>query len=159
MEERITFRKLTMDDLDQLHALYHNENIAKYMRHGKHESLEQTKQLLEDYLKDENYAYAIINNQTNDFMGYISLTLVDLKKASYSLSIMSFEKYWNGGYSSEALRMLLPLAKTFEVKEILSYICKENIGSCKVMEKCGFTLDFMIDEQSDHPVCVYHYLF
>lgn len=159
MEERIYLRKLTADDLDHLCALYHNENIAKYMRHGKHKSIDETKKLLDMYLNDENYAYAIIHKEEEAFIGYISLALIDAQKGSYTLSVMSYEKYWNGGYSSEALKMLIETAKTLPVKEIVSYVCKENIGSCKVMEKCDFTLHFMIDEESTKPVCVYHYQF
>ncbi|WP_041139317.1 GNAT family N-acetyltransferase [Beduini massiliensis] len=159
MEERIHLRKITADDLDHLYALYHDEKIAKYMRHGKHESIEETKKLLALYLKNENYAYAMMHKENGEFIGYISLTLVDAQKCSYTLTIMSYEKYWNGGYSSEALKMLIETAAALPVKEIVSYIYKENIGSCKVMEKCGFTLHFMIDEESDQPVCVYHYLF
>lgn len=159
MEERIRLRKLTEDDLDHLCALYHNENIAKYMRHGKHTTIDETKKLLAMYLNDENHAYAIIHKDEDEFIGYISLTLIDAQKGSYTLSVMSYEKYWNGGYSSEALKMLIETAKTLPVKEIVSYVCKENIGSCKVMEKCGFTLHSMIDEESAQPVCVYHYPF
>lgn len=72
MGERIYFKKLQENDLDNLFKLYSNENTAKYMRHGKHKDINE--KILNTYLKDDNFAYVFISKETNDFIEYLSLT-------------------------------------------------------------------------------------
>ena len=58
LKDRLTLRPLYKDDLPMLHKLYSDEASARYMRFGKHTSLEQTRTLLRHYLEDGCLPYA-----------------------------------------------------------------------------------------------------
>lgn len=157
MEKRIYLRKLEKEDLDNIHTLYSNENTAKYMRHGVHQSIEQTKQLMAHYFENNNVAYVIQHCKSDDFVGYLSF-VEEEQTGKYSLSIMCLEKYWNGGYSTEALLAGLKMIQDSSyIREILSYILETNVGSCRVMEKCGFKLYDKLDIGTNEWLYVYQY--
>jgi RimJ/RimL family protein N-acetyltransferase len=46
-------------------------------------------------------------------------------------------EYWGKGIATEALAQLL---KSLETRPLYGYVAKHNIGSKRVLEKCGFTL-------------------
>lgn len=53
------------------------------------------------------------------------------------------EVYTGQGYATEALRAFLPfILEQLNIHEIVGICHAKNIASCKVMEKCGFALEY-----------------
>jgi RimJ/RimL family protein N-acetyltransferase len=48
------------------------------------------------------------------------------------------EKHWGNGISTEALGILLKIAKSYQIKKVLAETFKDNLASQKVLEKNGF---------------------
>ena len=135
-------------------------------------SLEQTKEWLSskifnvgpDDVIGRSFNYAIVEKSISDpeeqVIGYVSVNaLVPSPEIGYSL----LPKFWNKGYATEALNLLLKmwwdlprrsssdLIGSIEDVERIYAICeKDNPGSCKVLKKCGFEIvkeiRFGIDE-------------
>ena len=76
--ERLILRRLTMDDLDDLFALYHSPDVRKYYSEGL-PSYEETKQELEWMINTcyANYGFgmwATLEKKTGKFIGRCGLT-------------------------------------------------------------------------------------
>lgn len=160
MKDRLTLRPLCKDDLTMLHELYSDEASARYMRFGKHTSLEQTRTLLRHYLEDGCLPYALIN-RNNDFVGYISLIPAEDAPDSgeFTATLMILPKFWKDGYGTEAVQGILKLLPAHpEVKKILGYIVDRNVGSWKIAERCGFSRIEEIRVEEDRVLYVYEYV-
>lgn len=159
MKNGLTLRPLSRDGLPFLHELYSNETSARYMRYGRHTSIEQTRELLRHYLEDSCLPFALIN-ENGDFAGYISLIPEhdDPVCGTYSATLMILPKFWNAGYGTEAVQGILKLLPDYpEVKRILGYIVDQNEGSWKIAEKCGFSRIKEIGIENDRFLYVYEY--
>lgn len=111
-----------------------------------------------------SFNYAIVEKSISEpeeqVIGYVSVNaLVPSPEIGYSL----LPKFWNKGYATEALSLLLKmwwdlprrsssdLVGSIEDVEKIYAICeKDNPGSSKVLKKCGFEIvkeiRFEIDE-------------
>jgi len=53
------------------------------------------------------------------------------------------KKYTGNGYATEAVESFLPIImKRLNINKISGLSALENIASCRVMEKCGFVLEY-----------------
>lgn len=145
MSNEIILRKLKNTDTDILYPLTSDSECGKYMKSGAHTSLAQTQNMVDEYCKDENLGF-IVETSENEIVGYISLA----KKEgdSHSLSVMTFPKFWKMGYTTIATKLIIEEAKkSNKVASIISYVVDQNIGSCRIMEKCGFELKEVINDE------------
>ena len=60
------------------------------------------------------------------------------------------EKYWGNGYMTEACKAVVEELFADGYKTILIGAIKENIGSNRVIEKCGFMFEKSIDERMSY---------
>lgn len=96
-----------------------------------------------------SFNYAILDKSISEsqeqLVGYVSVNSLDpCPELGYSL----LPESWGKGYATEALQMLLkkwwdlprrPMSDLHEGEEKIYAICeKVNIGSSKVLRKCGF---------------------
>jgi RimJ/RimL family protein N-acetyltransferase len=52
-------------------------------------------------------------------------------------------EHWGNGYATDALRALLAIERE---RPLWAYIAEHNVGSQRVVEKCGFDLDRTVQE-------------
>lgn len=66
-----------------------------------------------------------------------NITLI-IKKEYIEIGWISHKDYWNKGYMTEAVKAVLDYAfKVLEPSQIIATCTAKNIGSYRVMEKCG----------------------
>lgn len=109
-----------------------------------------------------SFNLAIVKKATlethEQLIGYVSINTLDpCPEIGYSL----LPEYWGQGYATEALQMMLkmwwnlprrPLENgPSDAKEEKVYaICqKSNLGSCKVLQRCGFETEREFRFESD----------
>lgn len=83
---------------------------------------------------------AICTIEGNLYIGNIYLTGIDYvnRKASSHILIGNHD-YWNGGYGTEAMRLLLDYAfNQRNLNRIEARVLEDNIGSRKMHEKLGY---------------------
>jgi ribosomal-protein-alanine N-acetyltransferase len=57
------------------------------------------------------------------------------------------EEFWGKGYMSEAVRQLIEKSKEIKgVKKIMAKTSRENIASCKILEKFGFKIEGTLEK-------------
>ena len=99
--------------------------------------------VLNDQIAHERkfYHFKIENKITFEFIGGIGYTVTENTPYGKLVHIGYFilEKYWNNGYTTEALNKIIEFAFVQNNAYRLHTGChKENTVSEKVMQKCGF---------------------
>lgn len=144
--ERLIIRDYKATDFGEYFRLKSDRETMYYLQdiqlHSQKEALEDFENVLAD-MKSEHrkfYFFHIELKDTHEQVGSIGYTVVDhtpvgkLVHAGY----FTYPKFWNKGYVSEALNRVLQFAfSENDVYRVTTGCLAENIGSEKVMIKCG----------------------
>lgn len=139
--DRLVLRKITMDDLHDLFINWGSDiKTNEFLTFNCHESEETTKKMIAYWLKKyekNGFEWAIVLKDSNKVIGVISADssyMYNTLEIGYSIS----SKYWNNGYTTEAVRTIIDyLFNECNYSIIEAIIPSDNIGSIKVAEKCG----------------------
>lgn len=138
--ERLLLRKFRLDDADAMFYGYANDSeVTKYLTWNPHKDINETKELLSlwvsQYQKPERINYAIILKNCNKLIGGIDVC--GYKDGVPVIGYVLSKKYWNMGLMTEAFKELIKYLNLLGHKKILVDACVDNIGSNKVILKCG----------------------
>lgn len=136
-EKRIELKTLEKKDIPDLFLLTSDDKVARFMRFDTHKTIKEAEELWSEYVREGNFAYRVCLSDTEEMVGIAALKKDEEK---YNISIFSFPKYWNQGYSTEIVEKLKEIAIKNGIKELHSYVVAENIASRKIMEKTGFSI-------------------
>jgi ribosomal-protein-alanine N-acetyltransferase len=138
--DRLILRPFEYDDAS---AMFDNwasdDEVTKYLTWPTHKSIDETKYILDlwikQYEKPERINFAITLKKTNELIGGIDVVgYIDNDPViGYNLA----RKYWNNGYMSEACKTVINYLFSLGYETIRIDAAKENIGSNKVIQKCG----------------------
>ena len=129
INEDIECRKLVEDDLNNVFNLTSKDRISEFMYFKKHKSIDEAKELLDKYIKNEGYAILI----RNEFAGVFVFKEYE-NENEYSMSTFLNETYWNKGYSTVILSYMMKYAKEeLKAKALVAYVVERNEGSRKVL--------------------------
>lgn len=156
MENRIWLDTLRAEDRDTVYSMTSNPEIVKYMRFGTHESPKEAEALIRHYTEDGNHGFLIRLAGSGEPVGVAALKREEKEEGVCSISLFSCPKFWNRGYSTEVVRLLIEFAGQHGVKGLEAYIVEENWGSRRVMEKCGFRVKEILHFE-DFPSGLYVY--
>lgn len=140
--DKIKLREMTLDDADDMFCYYSNPEMMKYTSTDAHTSKEETIariiKLSDSFQKKKGIAWAVEEKTTKKVIGDIGIYYIDSdhKKAGVGFNIS--QKYWNKGYGTLVLSLVLKYAINEMNIERIESTCKiENIASASVMEKSG----------------------
>ncbi len=86
----------------------------------------------------DSHFYAVVNKESREVIGFLFLYR-DGESQELRLGYLIGEAYWGKGIGTELIKGLVSWCKTAQVVKSLSGGVEENnIGSIKVLEKCGF---------------------
>lgn len=149
--ERLKLRKLRKDDAEAMFLNWDSDpEVAKYTLWVAHESVEVTKRLVDTWLEQEKdgktIRFVITLKDNDEPLGAIDTVSFrdNLPEIGYCLS----RKCWGKGYMSEACTAFINYLFELGYPKILIRADKRNIGSLKVIEKCGFK--FTKEEYIEH---------
>ena len=139
--DRLVLRKLTIDDAQAMFEGWCSDpEVTKYLTFSPHDNVEVTKLVLDNWIKqyeDPNtIRYGITLKSSGLLIGCIDVVkYVDGNpEVGYCLS----RKYWNNGYMTEAFSALLEYLFGKGFKKVVMAAIDNNIGSNRVIQKCGF---------------------
>lgn len=85
-------------------------------------------------------AHAIIHKATNKMIGTCDFPSVDWETKTATLGYCMHRNYWKKGYMTKVVKALIPFAFDYlKLDAIKVQHHPDNIGSKKVILKCGFT--------------------
>ena len=139
--DRLILRPFESSDAEAMFYGWANDDeVTKYLTWPSHTSIEITKQIIAnwllDYDKPDKINCAIILKENNELIGGIDVVGYEenhVPVIGYDLS----RKYWNHGYMTEAFKALLSYLFSLGHQEVRIDAMIENIGSIRVIEKCG----------------------
>ncbi|MFP4846407.1 GNAT family N-acetyltransferase [Winogradskyella sp. PE311] len=143
--ERLILRPLTESDTKDFFELDSNPNVHIYLgnnlvTHIK-ESEAAIKNILQQYKVNGIGRLAIIDKQTNEFLGWSGLKFEkQLRKEFnyYDLGYRLKEQYWGNGYATEAAIASLDYGfNDLKLKEICAAADVNNLASNAILKKIG----------------------
>lgn len=141
--ERLILRRFTPEDAD---AMYRNwagdPEVTKYMTWPTHQSVEDTKTVLADWIaaydRPEKYEWCITRKETGEPIGSMGVAGCNEKAESMEVGYCISRTYWNRGITSEAFAAVIRyLTGEVGAKRIEARHDVKNPASGRVMEKCG----------------------
>ena len=148
---RLFLRRLVIDDLNDLFALYRDPEIRRYFPDGVL-NLEETKEELEWFLNGhpehpELGLWATIHKDTGRFIGRCGLLPWTIAgRDEVEIAYLLDKAFWQQGLATEAAQGLLHYC--FEQLHLTRVIClmaPENQASQRVAQKIGMTLEQTVD--------------
>ena len=138
---RLYLRKFKIDDAETMFNGWCNDpEVSKYMTWNPHQNVEETKSLLsfwiDEYKNPNSIRYGICLKETNELIG--SIDVVDYIDNNPFVGYCLSKKHWNNGYMTEALKALIDELFNKGFEKIVISADVRNIGSNRVIEKCGF---------------------
>lgn len=93
-----------------------------------------------DRTSDSRFLFAILENKTDQFIGWISLSEIQLKNRGAELSIVILlEENRGKGYGIESLNLICEFGfSELGLHKLKLYVNSNNINAIKLYEKCGF---------------------
>lgn len=139
--ERLILRPVCEEDCYDIFELSKDHNVGKNAGWKPHESIEETKKILNEIFIGKDGIFAIVLKDTSKVIGTVGLIDDTARKNStakmigYSLS----HKYWGLGYMTESVKAVIEYGFTFMDLSIISASCyPHNQRSKSVLKKCGF---------------------
>ena len=139
--DRLRLRPFRLDDAEAMFSRWASDDeVTKYLTWPTHTDLEQTRAILArwvaEYEQPERLNFAIeLKEEGNKLIGGIDVVHYDegMPVIGYNLS----RAYWGRGIMTEACRRVLDylFSQGFEAVKIDAIA--ENIGSNRVIRKCG----------------------
>jgi len=133
--ERLHLRHFTELDAEDVFAYASDEQTVKYLTWPAHQNVQMSNIIITTLLSNEG-TYAIVLKGTEKVIGCIDLRIVSETEASFGYVLN--RSYWNNGYMSEALQIVLTyMFSELGIQTVTSCHEMENLASGAVMKKCG----------------------
>lgn len=143
---RFLLRKVETSDCNEIFQILSNPNVITNLNMNIHNSIEDTKRLLNDYFiglkENTKFPYAIIDKNTNQFLGVFLIKLDLFDEDCFEFTIYLNEKYWGNGIYTEVLPHMVKFAfEDIGTGNFRGFVMEKNTASKKVLEKTGFKLE------------------
>ena len=139
--ERLLLRKPRIEDAKPMFDNWANDpEVTKYLTWNPHENIEVTKMIINHWLDEEKdlktVRFVITLKDSGEPIG--SIDVVNYIDGSPEIGYCLSRKYWNKGLMTEACKAFSKYLFGKGFKKVLIKAVVENIGSNRVIEKCGF---------------------
>ena len=145
--ERIILRKFTMEDANVMYRNWASDpEVTKYLRWPAHKNKSVTETVLGSWIVEyENpafYQWAIVPKNLLEPIGNISVVGINENTNTMHIGYCIGKKWWHMGYTSEALKTIMPfLFMEVKANRLESQHDPNNSNSGAVMKKCGFKFE------------------
>jgi RimJ/RimL family protein N-acetyltransferase len=145
--ERLLFRHLLLDDLENLYALYCDPEVKKYIPDAPL-TYEETRKELEWFLNGHpKYPqlglWATIHKASNQFMGRCGLLpwTID-QREEVEVAFLLAKEYWGQGLGTEAAQAIANYGfEQLHLSRLICLIDQDNEASIKVARNIGMTFE------------------
>ncbi len=151
--ERLILRRLVMEDLNALFALYSNPEIRRYFPEGTL-TYEETKEELEWFLNGhprhpELGLWATIYKPTKQFIGRCGLLPWTIEgREEVEVAYLIDKTFWRQGLGAEAAQAIVQYGfNTLGLSRLICMIDPANQASQNVARKLGMTLEKEMEDE------------
>ena len=140
--DKFLLREMSLKDVDDMFCYYSNLEMMKFtstdVHTSKDETLARITKLSNSFNSKKGIAWVIEDKESMRVIGDVGIYYItsDYKKAGIGFNVA--QKYWNKGYGTQALTLVLRHAINKMNINRIEATCKvNNIASARVMEKSG----------------------
>lgn len=138
--EKCYLAPINMDDAKQFAEWINDVEVTKYLLGSRLPvTLEDEENFLKNFSKNNNI-FSIVDKELNQLIGSISLMSIDYYNDTADLGVFIGDKdYWNKGYGSEAIVLILDHGFNFlNLNNISLNTAEYNVRAIKSFKKIGF---------------------
>lgn len=149
--DRVLLRQLREEDCDDFYTWASDPEVAQYVTWYAHSSPEETQGFIERIRNAYKHAklapWALIHRQDNRMIGLNGYCVWDTRHRSAELAYVLSKAYWGQGLITETTRALIDFGfQHMKLNRIYARCRIPNIGSARVMEKCGLIYEGTLRE-------------
>lgn len=146
--ERLEIREILTSDIDGMFDLDADHEVHEYLGKQPVQNKEQSREVIafirQQYVDNGIGRWAIIDKQTQDFVGWTGLKYVTEATNNhinyYDLGYRLRKKYWGKGIATEsAIASLRYAFDSLGANEVYAMADINNDGSNNILQKIGFT--------------------
>lgn len=143
--ERLTITEFTPDMAQAVHENSLDEDNRRFVPDEVFETVDEAAETIEFLMSqyggsDGPFVYPVLIKDGAN-IGYVQA--IPLDDGFWEVGFHIGGKYTKNGYATEAVKAFLPvIMNKLGIEKIKGICLSENIASRKVMEKCGFVLEF-----------------
>ncbi len=163
--KRLRLRYINENDVETaFNAWTSDPEVTKYLTWNAHASIDETKYIFDIWIKEyedpDTYRWGIERKEDNALMGMIDVVRVE--DGAPVIGYCTAKMYWGNGYMTEALGAVVEELFDNGIDTIKISAVDENIGSNRVIEKCGFrfvnkTIEALSEMKPDTIVTINNY--
>jgi [ribosomal protein S5]-alanine N-acetyltransferase len=144
--ERLTLRKITIEDVEDMYEYGSNSEVSKFVSWDTHHSILDTKEfinfVLESYEKNQKALWGIEYKKNGKLIGTVDFVSWQPKHKIAEIGYVLSQKYWGKGITTEATNEIIKYGfEQMDLVRIQARCFQENIGSSRVMEKLGMSYE------------------
>jgi RimJ/RimL family protein N-acetyltransferase len=145
--KRLMLRRLTLDDLDALFALYSDPDVRKYFPEGTltyEETKEELEWIINVYYGQYGFGlWATIYQETGEFIGRCGLLPWTIEqRLEVEVAYLLAKAYWGQGLGTEVAQAIVDYGfEQLQLSRLICLIDPENHASVKVARKIGMTFE------------------
>jgi [ribosomal protein S5]-alanine N-acetyltransferase len=160
--ERLILRELLPMDDKGMFELDSDPEVHRYLGNNPIHKIEQAQDMIayvrSQYEENGIGRWAVVDKQTNEFMGWAGLKLVRETTNNmvdfYDVGYRLINRYWGKGYASETMMPSLRYGfETLKIKELYGMVQVGNKASRRIIEKSGLKFIENFDYKSDTCAC------
>lgn len=150
---KIVLKEMHLHDAEAIYNLAKNENVSKYTLnipypYKMEDAVWWINNAKEKFKTKEQFTFGIFILDTEEFIGGIGL-IVDQKNSKASIGYWVGEPFWNKGYTTEALKLILNFGfNDLQLNKLFAHHLVENTASGRVMQKAGMILEAELKEHN-----------
>ena len=156
--DRLVLREHRPDDLAALHAMLSDPWTTWYIPEMRKADPFETEAYLRSVMRDEEahlrlrYNLIIQERAGGEAIGSLGLHAIDGGDdgAHYGLGYFIRRDLWNRGFATEAVTAALDFIFSADAFRVSASCLAENLGSRRVLEKCGFTQEGLLKQHTWH---------
>lgn len=142
---RLRLRQLTMDDLHDLHYIYHHPALSQFMPNERPMSLVETRDAIDSIIENwQQYGFgvwAVVYKKFNKLIGHCGLKFLE-NTPEIQVGYLLLPSYWGMGLGTEAASAALKYGfDVIRLPKIVAIAKPNNIASRRVMEKVGMNYE------------------
>lgn len=135
--DRLMLRPFSIDDIEDVYEYAKDDKVTEFLTWESHNDISEAEKVVKGLYMDQLGIYAIELKSEHKCIGCIDLR-IDSVNDKGSFGYVMNHSYWNKGYMSEALNMILKLAfLELGLNRVESTYYVGNEASGRVMEKCA----------------------
>ena len=140
--ERLILRPFEIGDAEEMFANWANdERVCRYLSWNTHGDVALTRCLMEQWVKEyerpDVYRFGITLKETGELFG--SIDIVRYIDGQPEIGYCSAYRFWGHGYMTEAAKAVIAFLKDQGFKKVYIRADERNVGSNRVIQKCGLT--------------------